>query len=136
MPLPGAIGIDEAREHLGDLNCLSENGVERLLGIYGGRASQITRLATDESHLEYTLDEEESVLAAEVVFALRHEFAVNLTDIVHRRLMIGLSADQGLSISEEIAAIAARESNWNSVELERQLNDLREYNARLAMRPL
>jgi hypothetical protein len=50
--------------------------------------------------------------------------------------MIGLSADQGLSISEEIAAIAARESNWNSVELERQLTDLREYNARLAMRPL
>jgi len=71
-----------------------------------------------------------------VVFALRQEFAVNLTDIVHRRLMIGLSADQGLRISEEIAAIAARESNWNNSEKEQQLTDLREYNGRLAMRPL
>ena len=130
-PLPGATGIKEARDILRESKCLSDLGVERLLGIYGGRASQITRLATDESHLEYTLDEEESVLAAEVVFALRQEFAVNLTDIVHRRLMIGLSADQGLSISEEIAAIAARESNWNSVELERQLTELRTYNERL-----
>jgi hypothetical protein len=49
--------------------------------------------------------------------------------------MIGLSADQGLSISEEIAAIAARESNWNTVELERQLTELREYNARLRPNP-
>jgi glycerol-3-phosphate dehydrogenase len=105
--------------------------VERLLGIYGGHAVQIARLAAAESHLAYTLDDKESVIAAEVVFALRQEFAVNLTDIVHRRLMIGLSADQGLSISDEIAEVAGRESNWSSSEQERQLAELREYNARL-----
>ena len=71
------------------------------------------------------------MLAAEVVFALRHECAVNLTDLVHRRLMTGLSADQGSGVSERIAAIAARESNWNSAEKERQLAELRQYNARL-----
>ena len=130
-PLPGATGIDEAREKLKNLKCLSESGVKRLLGIFGGRASQIAALAADESHLATTLDDQRTVLAAEVVFALRQEFAVNLTDIVHRRLMVGLSADQGLSISEEIAAVAARESNWSSGEQVRQLADLREYNARL-----
>jgi glycerol-3-phosphate dehydrogenase len=131
LPLPGATGIEEARENLNKLNCLSEGGVERLLGIYGGRASQIARLAADESHLAYTLDDEESVIAAEVVFALRHEFAVNLTDIVHRRLMIGLSADLGQGMHEEIAKLAARELNWSSGEKERQLADLQQYNARL-----
>ena len=45
--------------------------------------------------------------------------------------MIGLSADQGLNISEEVAAIAAREANWSSGELERQLAELRTYNDRL-----
>jgi len=131
MPLPGATGIEEAREDLRELQYLSDSGVARLLGIYGGRASKIARLAADESHLAYTLDDEESVIAAEVVFALRHEFAVNLTDIVHRRLMTGLSADQGQGISEEIAEVAAREMNWNSGEKERQLAELRQYNARL-----
>jgi glycerol-3-phosphate dehydrogenase len=71
------------------------------------------------------------VVAAEVVYALRQEFAVTLTDIVHRRLMIGLSADQGVGMSEEIADIAAREKNWNQSEKEQQLSNLREYNARL-----
>jgi len=131
LPLPGAKGIEEARDKLRELQYLSDSGVKRLLAIYGGRASQIVQLAADEAHLAYTLDDEESVIAAEVVFALRHEFAVTLTDIIHRRLMIGLAADQGQGISEEIAEIAARESNWNNSEKEQQLTVLRQYNARL-----
>jgi len=80
-----------------------------------------------------TLDKDQTVLAAEVVFALRHEYAVTLTDIVHRRLMTGLSADQGARLSAGIAAIAARESNWNSAEKDRQLAELRQYNTRLRL---
>ena len=91
----------------------------------------LSAATADESGLAYTLDDEESVIAAEVVFALRHEFAVKLTDIVHRRLMIGLSADMGEGMSEEIAAIAAAELNWNNSEKEGQLSELRIYNARL-----
>ena len=71
------------------------------------------------------------MIAAEVVFALRHEFAVKLTDIVHRRLMIGLSANQGEDMSEQIAAIAAEELNWNTSDKDEQLSELRNYNARL-----
>ena len=56
---------------------------------------------------------------------------MSLTDIVHRRLMIGLSADQGVALSDEIAEIAAREAGWNHSEKERQLDELRKYNARL-----
>ncbi len=131
LPLPGATAIEEARGQLSGLQCLSQKGVERLLGIYGGRASRISGLATDNCQLATTLDQDRTVLAAEVVFALRHECAVNLTDLVHRRLMTGWSADQGSGVSERIAAIAARESNWNSDEKERQLAELRKYNARL-----
>lgn len=136
LRLPGAIGIEKARDMLHELKYLSDGGVKRLLRIYGGRASQIVQLAADASHLAYTLDDEESVIAAEVVFALRHEFATNLVDIVHRRLMIGLSADQGMAISEEIAAIAARELNWNNSDKEQQLAELRQYNARLKIASL
>jgi glycerol-3-phosphate dehydrogenase len=133
MPLPGAIGIEEARQHLGELDSLSERGIERLLDIYGGRAIQIAELAADEPRLAHALDEAGSVLAAEVVFAVRHEFAVKLTDIIHRRLMIGLSADQGASVSEKIAALAAEELNWNNSRKDEQLSELQDYNMRLKL---
>ena len=135
LALPGATGVEESRERLRDLKYLSDIGIERLLGIYGGRASQIAAIAADEPHLAQSLDDEESVLAAEVVFAMRYEFAVTLVDIVHRRLMVGLSADQGIGISEKIVAIAARESNWDNAEVERQLSELQKYNARLNRSP-
>ena len=87
--LPGAWGIDRARERLFELGTLSAAGIERLLHIYGGRAAAIAELASTDSQLAATVGGENRVLAAEVVFALREEFAVTLTDIVFRRMMIG-----------------------------------------------
>ena len=77
------------------------------------------------------IDAEKSVLAAEVVFAIRHEYAKNLPDLMQRRLMLGLSADQGERVAETVAAITSAECQWDEQELERQLGMLREYNARL-----
>ena len=131
LPLPGATGIDEARRRLSEIPGLSQPGVGRLLGIYGGRATQIAELAGDNAHLAETLDSQQSLLAAEVVFALRNEFAVSLTDIVHRRLMTGLAADQGAGVCESIAATAAVEAGWSKAERLQQLEQLRQYNARL-----
>lgn len=130
-PLPGAIGIDEARERLQDYAGLSKAGQERLLSIYGGRASLILDLAESEPILAETIDANRSVLAAEVVFCIRHEFARHLTDLMHRRLTLGLSADQGEEVVDAVAAVASTEFGWNEEQLQEQLNSLRRYNARL-----
>jgi glycerol-3-phosphate dehydrogenase len=71
------------------------------------------------------------VLAAEVAFAVREEMAVTLVDIVHRRLMIGLGADQGEPLAKAIAELAAAELQWDSAETRRQLSLLKSYNQRL-----
>ncbi len=130
-PLPGAIGIDEAREKLENFSGLSDIGRERILGIYGGRAALILELTVSNAALSNVIGSEKSVLAAEVVFAIRHEFAKNLTDLMHRRLMLGLSADQGEELAETVANIAASELVWDEPELQKQLDSLRRYNARL-----
>ena len=57
--------------------------------------------------------------------------ATNLTDIFHRRLMLGLSADQGATLIDTVADIAAVEAGWDSGEKTRQIADLRDYNLRL-----
>lgn len=131
MFLPGAIGLTAAGKQLRNFEGLSEAGAERLLRVYGGRVRRVLELALDRADLAVALAGDETVLAAEVVFAVRHEFARTLTDILHRRLMVGLSADLGESVAEAAAAVAAAELGWDETETQRQLQALRDYNARL-----
>ena len=125
--LPGAWGIDRARERLLELGALSDGGIERLLHIYGGRAAAIADLASTDSGLSGTLGHEERVLSAEVIFALREEFALTLTDVVFRRMMIGLDADQGSKMYSAVAAIAAKEAGWSPEQQAQQLDGLTKY---------
>ena len=119
--------MDRARETLRALDRLSDAGVARLLAIYGGRAAAIARLCSGEPELARTVDPAGRVLAAEVVHAVREEFALSLEDIVFRRIMIGLDPDQGRPLYDEIGAIAAAELGWGPETLRQQLDDLREY---------
>jgi len=131
LPLPGATGLAAAESRLSVAGGLSPECIKRLSAIYGSRAMQIVTLAQSDAGLAEKMDGKSSVLAAEVVFALRYELAVSLIDIVHRRLMTGLLPDQGASMNDRIAAIAAAEAGWDSKEKERQLTALQEYNERL-----
>lgn len=125
--LPGAWGIDRARAALHELETATEVGVERLLRVYGGRAAAIAELAGSRADLARPLDEDGRVLAAEVVFALREEFALTLTDIVFRRMMIGFDADQGRDLYAAIADVAAAEAGWSPGQKTEQLDALTAY---------
>ncbi|MBT8103662.1 MAG: glycerol-3-phosphate dehydrogenase [Gammaproteobacteria bacterium] len=129
--LPGAPGQERAREQLGELQLLSPEGIERVLCIYGGRASAICELCASNVALAVTLDSDVKVLAAEVVFAIREEFARSLEDIVFRRMMIGLDADQGRPMYPAVADIAAEEIGWDAAEKSRQLDELVEFSESL-----
>ncbi len=125
--LPGATGIEQAGKSLRDLQLLSEAGVTRLLAVYGGRAADIAELCAGDKKLAVTLDAERSVLAGEVLFAIRYEFAKTLSDIVFRRLMIGLDADQGRPLYNVIAELAATELGWSGEVVARELRDLNDF---------
>ena len=127
MLLPGAYRLDEARTALESLDCLSGQGVERLLGIYGGRAIDLVSLAGDELKWMRCIDTAKSVLAAEVVFSVREEMAQTLIDIIHRRMMLGLTRDQGRVLYDSIATIAADEFNWNNERRSAELVALKAY---------
>jgi glycerol-3-phosphate dehydrogenase len=133
MRLPGAYRIDEARTALQACEALSSQGAERMLGVYGGVALDVLALAGSEPPLDVALDAGRTVLAAEVVFAIRHEMARTLEDIVHRRLMIGLAADQGRPLYEMIAAIAASEFGWTDDERHTRLHALVAYSDSLTV---
>jgi glycerol-3-phosphate dehydrogenase len=133
-PLPGAEDLQSATVAADAFDALSPAGRERLIGIYGARVKRLRELVTANPSLGRTRDEADTVLAAEVALATRDEFALQLTDIVHRRLMIGLSANLGAHVTLSVASTAAAELGWGSAEAERQLAALNAYNARLRRR--
>ncbi len=132
VPLPGASGISSTRRMLSRLPGLSEQGRQRLVEVYGGRAAAIADLAFASPDQAATLDSGRRVLAAEVGFVIEEEFATTLIDIVHRRMMIGLAPDQGVTMTKRIAELAALRLNWDRRETARQVKALQDYNARLS----
>ncbi|MDJ0794461.1 MAG: glycerol-3-phosphate dehydrogenase [Woeseiaceae bacterium] len=125
--LPGAFGIDRARVALAALGTLSEQGIDRMLRVYGGRAAGIAELCSEDSGLSRTIDSEQRVVAAEVVFALREEFARTLEDIVFRRTMVGFDADQGRPMYDAFAELAAAEAGWDPQRQAQELGGLVAY---------
>ena len=125
--LPGAYRIDEARALLVSSDALSSAGVERILGIYGGRATALVAHAGDDGEMLRCIDSEATILVAEVSFAIQEEMARTLTDIVYRRMMIGLGPDQGRAAYAEIAALAAATFGWSDEQTAMQLDALNSY---------
>ena len=129
--LPGARACDEAQRALASHGEISDEGGQRLLSVYGGCSPKVLSLMREDPALAATLDAGGTSYAAEVVYAIRHEYARTLADIVHRRLMIGLSPDLGEAAWPEVAALAARELGWSDETAARQILDLEMYRNRL-----
>lgn len=129
--LPGASGLPAARERLRALQLLSGHGISRLLRVYGGRAWDICDLCEREASLADTVDADDTVLAAEIAFVVREEFAKSATDIVFRRTMIGLNADQGRPMYSKVVMLAAEELGWDADEVSRQFDELVDYSESL-----
>jgi glycerol-3-phosphate dehydrogenase len=130
-PLPGAWGVEEARERLSELPGLSPEGVSRLVAIYGGRARGIADLTDADLKLAACIDARNTIPAAEVIFVVRQEIPRTLTDVVHRRMMLGLNADQGRPVYEQVARLAAVEFGWSDDEVQAQLRALQDYSESL-----
>lgn len=127
-PLPGCVDLDDATRKVMASPGISKACANRLLSIYGSRALDILTLSAEQPGF---IDEAETVLVAEVLHAIRKEFAATLTDIVHRRLMIGLMPDQGRAMIASIVDIATRDLSWDKKRRLRELDRLRDHEERM-----
>ena len=99
----------------------SEITSNHLLRTYGTRASQILSLVEEDELLGQVFDEETGAIAAEVVFAFRHELAQTLADCLLRRTMVGLNSTRGLNAVEGAAGIAQKYLGWTDDRAARQV---------------
>jgi glycerol-3-phosphate dehydrogenase len=83
-----------------------------LTALYGTRAAEVIHLASVDRSLAARLAPSSLDIAAQVIFAVRAEQCLRLSDFLLRRTRLGFSADQGLSAAPRVAELMASELGW------------------------
>ncbi|WP_158252428.1 glycerol-3-phosphate dehydrogenase/oxidase [Cryobacterium sp. Y57] len=127
LKLPGARCVDwpEFERLFLSSTSLPVSTARRLLGLYGVRATKVENLAKSNDEWARPLPGNPDSVSAEVIFAIRDEFALTLTDIVARRLLLSWNNDAGLDSITHVAELASAEFGWSDERTEHELNDYR-----------
>ena len=130
LPLLGADGLPAVRasaQRLADDYGVPLASVEHLVAKYGSVAGEILDLIRADKSLGQPLTGDAPYLRAEVAYAVTHEGALHVTDVLARRVRLLIeSADSGASAAPEVAAIMAPLLGWNR---RRRAAEVREYQA-------
>jgi glycerol-3-phosphate dehydrogenase len=133
LPLPGAVG-DLAAVRAALLAAgLGERTADRLVALYGGRAAAVAELAGEDPALREVLAPGTGTLVAELVFAVRHELAVTLTDVLARRVLLAFEPGHGLDVVERAAEVLGAELRWDADERKAQVAEYEQWLSHLAV---
>ncbi|MEA2523349.1 MAG: glycerol-3-phosphate dehydrogenase [Thermomicrobiales bacterium] len=138
LPLPGAAGIalDAFAATFAAHSNLPAATAKRLVALYGARASGVLSVAQEAPDLHEPFDPQSGAIGAEVVFAVRHELAQSLTDILMRRTMVGLGPQMGVGADQSAAIVARRHLGWDTERTEREVTTYRAFLERFRPRVL
>ena len=117
LPLLGADGLVGVRAGAGRLAedyRVSRAAVEHLIDRYGTLAGEVLDLIRADPGLAQPLADGHPYLRAEVVYAVTHEDALHVEDVLMRRMRLFIeSADSGTGVAAEVALIMGRLLGWS-----------------------
>ena len=126
VPLLGAAGFDartNQRVALARSSGLSIAWIDHLLGRFGGLIDEVLTLIAKRPELGQPLVGTDGYLAAEVVYAVTHEGARHLDDVLTRRTHISIEAfDRGTASARPAAELMAAELGWHDERLEDEVD--------------
>ena len=117
VPLLGADGlaaVQPAAGRLAEDYGVTRAAVEHLLGRYGTLATEVLGLVRADPELAYPLAEGHPYLRAEVAYAVTHEDALHVEDVLMRRTRLFIeSADSGAGAAPAVSAIMGQLLGWS-----------------------
>jgi glycerol-3-phosphate dehydrogenase len=72
-------------------------------------------------------------IGAEMVFAMRHEFAASLADVMARRVLLAFAPGHGLESLSAIADLLASTFNWDAARRAAEIRDYENWLSHLAV---
>ncbi len=100
--------------------------IEYLGRNYGREYECILEIARGDSTLSKPINKDGEILA-QVVYAVRHEMARSLKDILLRRTGIGTLGDPGTAVIKQVAKIAGKELQWTSRQMQKEIDHVRKF---------
>jgi glycerol-3-phosphate dehydrogenase len=117
VPLLGADGlaaVQAATLRLAEDYGVPREAVEHLLGRYGTLAEEVLGLVRTDPGLGRPLAEGHPYLRAEVTYAVTHEDALHVEDVLMRRTRLFIeAADGGAGAAADVSAIMGRLLGWS-----------------------
>jgi glycerol-3-phosphate dehydrogenase len=96
-----------------------------LPGADGSRERAVAALALADPSLAPPVCASQPATGAEIVHAVRSEWAMNIGDVLLRRTTIGLRPCQGLDCIDRVAELVARELGWDAGRRAREIDAYR-----------
>jgi len=95
--------------------------IEHLLNRYGSMAHDLLELIAENSQLAQSLPGNRDYLAAEVVYAVTHEGALHIEDVLTRRTRLNIETrDRGVAAAPAVAKLMAPLLGWTAAATKRE----------------
>ena len=128
-PLAGGLpmGYDdylkEAVPEMSARHKVTAETVRHLIQFYGSRAERVLELVDMDPSMGEAISAESRDIYAQVVYSTREEGARTLSDIVLRRMHLGMTGTRGRKQAEKIAEVAGKDLKWSGEEKKRHLEN-------------
>ena len=110
------------RHELAQRSGLHVARIEHLLGRYGALIEEVLEPLARDRSLGEPLAGADDYLKLEALYAVTHEGALHLDDILTRRTRISIEAwDRGLAAAQDVAALVAGPLGWSAQATQREL---------------
>jgi glycerol-3-phosphate dehydrogenase len=130
VPLVGAAGFRalwNQRESIGRDAGISVHRMESMLSRYGDRVPDLLAGLSGDPHGADPLPGADGHLRCEVAYAVTHEGARHLDDVLTRRTHISVESwDRGLAAAPIAGSAMARQLNWDPPTTEREIRTYQE----------
>ncbi len=124
VPLVGAEGYHamvNLKEELAHEAGISPWRIEHLLGRYGSQLKELLALGDEDPSMLEPVQHAEEYIRAELKYAVTHEGAKHLSDLLTRRTRISIDTKhRGVDCVDEAAAIMAAELGWDDEAIQHE----------------
>lgn len=130
LPIVGADGyfaLTQQSAQIATEYGLDEKTVVHLLNRYGSLISEVLDLIAEDKDLAQLLDPSLPYLKAEIVYAVTHEGAMTVDDVISRRTRLAFEAPHaGIDLADEVASLIAPYLGWGAREKKASVTQYRE----------
>jgi glycerol-3-phosphate dehydrogenase len=129
LPLVGADGYYALVQQTAQIAAqfgIAEKSVVHLLNRYGSLISEVIELIVEDKKLAQPLAADLPYLKAEIVYAVAHEGAMSVDDVISRRTRLAFEANNaGLDLVDDVAALIAPYLGWGAKEKKASIAEYR-----------